>query len=105
MPGIPTDEGTQISLQRAFNLAYSQRILDLDGNPIPQSHIYVTRDVMIVEERVINPETRESLGNAVELAMAGRLMAPFEDKPWRLWSKKRCRKILDLITGKRLSLS
>ncbi len=25
--------------------------------------------------------------------------------PWRLWSKKRCRKILDLITGKRLSLS
>ena len=37
VPGIPTDEGTQISLQRAFKLAYSQRILDLDGNPIPQS--------------------------------------------------------------------
>ena len=33
VPGIPQDEQTQISLQKASNLATSEKILDVNGNP------------------------------------------------------------------------
>ena len=80
VPGLPLDEQTQISLQRAYNLAYSNRILDLGGTPIPQSDIYLTLDAEIVGGTVIDAGTGRSLGSAVELAAAGRLLRPFEEE-------------------------
>ena len=80
VPSLPLDEQTQISLQRAYNLAYSDRILDLGGDPIPQSDIYLTLDAEIVGRTVIDAGTGRSLGSAVELAAAGRLLRPFEEE-------------------------
>ena len=80
--GIPQNYSTEISLQRASNLAYSQRILDLDGNPIPESEIYLSRDMEIVfqTEPVTDPATQISLTKAMAFAETGRLLAPFEDR-------------------------
>ena len=80
VPGIPQDEQTQISLQKASNLATSQKILDMQGNPMPQSAIYLSLDAEIVDGQVLNLETGEAVGNAVELAAAGSLLAPFDDR-------------------------
>ena len=79
VPGIPQDEQTQISLQKASNLATSEKILDINGNPLPQSAIYLSLDAEIVDGAVLNLETGERVGDAVELAAAGSLLAPFDD--------------------------
>ena len=81
VPGIPQDEQTQISLQKASNLATSEKILDLEGNPLPQSAIWLTRDVMIVSE-VTDASTQISVSSAMELASQERLLKPFEDRPF-----------------------
>ena len=81
VPGIPQDEQTQISLQKASNLATSEKILGLDGTPLPQSAIWLTRDVTIVSE-VTDASTQISVSNAMELASQERLLKPFEDRPF-----------------------
>jgi peptide/nickel transport system permease protein len=78
VPGIPQDEQTQISFQKASNLSTSEKILDLEGNPLPQSEIYLTREVEIVSD-VTDATAQISLSRAMELATAGLLLKPFED--------------------------
>ena len=81
VPGIPQDEQTEISLQKASNLATSEKILDLNNVPLPQEAIYLTRDVQIVSE-VTDGSTQIGVSRAMELANAGLLLQPFEDRPF-----------------------
>ncbi len=81
VPGIPQDEQTEISLQKASNLATSEKILDLNSVPLPQEAIYLTRDVQIVSE-VTDGSTQIGVSKAMELANAGLLLQPFEDRPF-----------------------
>ena len=79
VPGIPQNEQTEISLQKASNLSTSEKILDVNGIPLPQSAIYLTRDVEIVSD-ITDPTAQIDLSKAMELANAGLLLQPFDDK-------------------------
>jgi peptide/nickel transport system permease protein len=81
VPGIPQNEQTEISLQKASNLSTSEKILDVSGIPLPQSAIYLTREVEIVTGAVTDVSTQIDMARAMELANAGLLLQPFEDTP------------------------
>ena len=81
VPGTPTDERAQISLQRVSNLSTSARILDLNGDPLSRSEIYLTQDVAIVAN-VTNPAEQIDFARAMDLANAGLLLRPFEKSPY-----------------------
>ena len=64
VPGIPQNEQTEISLQKASNLSTSEKILDVNGIPLPQSAIYLTRDVEIVSDAT-DPTAQIDLSKAM----------------------------------------